>query len=90
MFYKVARVEALPGYTLRVGFQNGKIKYFDVSPLFAKWEAFKELETVPGLFGQVRVDPGGYGISWNDFLDLECNDLWEYGAETMPDKERMV
>ena len=89
MFYKVSSVAPAGGFMLRVGFQNGKTKYFDVAPLFAKWDAFKALKETPGLFALVKVDPGGYGISWNESLDLECNDLWEYGAETMP-KERTV
>jgi len=90
MFYKVASVEPLPGFILRVGFQNGKTRYYDVAPLFEKWEAFRDLRDVPGLFALVRVDQGGYGISWNDTLDLECNDLWEFGTESAPEIDKAV
>ena len=90
MYYKVASVDPLPAYMLRVEFQNGKTKYFDVSQLFEKWEAFKDLRDVPGLFGLVHVDAGGYGISWNDSIDLECCDLWEFGTDTLPDPEKAV
>ncbi|MBQ4463666.1 MAG: DUF2442 domain-containing protein, partial [Eubacterium sp.] len=38
---------------------------------------------IPGLFNQVKVDSGGYGVSWNDQIDLECNDLWEYGEKSL-------
>ena len=82
MFYKISNVTPLHDYMLRVGFQNGTTKYFDVAPLFTKWEAFQALRDVPGLFSLVQVDAGGYGISWNDKIDLECNDLWEYGSES--------
>jgi len=27
----------------------------------------------------VRVDPGGYGISWNDNIDLSEYELWTNG-----------
>ena len=40
--------------------------------------AFQILEE-PVLFNQVRVDAGGYGVTWNDNLDLSCNELWEKG-----------
>ena len=28
----------------------------------------------------MQVDAGGYGISWNDDLDLSCDELWENGT----------
>lgn len=32
------------------------------------------------LFSCVAVDVGGYGIVWNDELDLSCDELWENGT----------
>ena len=32
-----------------------------------------------GLFEQVKVDAGGYGISWNDEIDLSCDELYHNG-----------
>ncbi len=29
----------------------------------------------------MRVDQGGYGIVWNDDLDLSCDELWEKGTK---------
>ena len=31
------------------------------------------------MFEDVEVDAGGYGISWNDDLDLSCDEIWEHG-----------
>lgn len=28
------------------------------------------------------MDAGGYGISWNDELELEAEEIWEEGTET--------
>lgn len=89
MFYKIKAVEPCRDFFLRVAFQNGETKYFDVAPLFDRWEAFRDLRDIPGLFQRVKVDAGGYGISWNDEIDLECNDLWEYGAAALPDPARI-
>ena len=79
MFYKVKFVKPLENYILQITFQNNVIKYYDVSKLFNKWHVFNNLLTVSGLFEQVKVDSDGYGISWNDELDLSCNELWENG-----------
>ena len=29
----------------------------------------------------MSVDVGGYGIVWNDDLDLSCDELWENGVQ---------
>lgn len=81
MFHKVEKVKALPGYNLLVSFAAGEQKRYSVAPLFDKWEVFRALSSVAGLFEQVHVDAGGYGIAWNDELDLSCNELWENGSE---------
>ena len=33
------------------------------------------------LFGSVVVDQGGYGIIWNDDIDISCDELWANGEE---------
>jgi hypothetical protein len=35
---------------------------------------------IPGLFELVRVDMGGYGIVWNENLDLSSEDIWHDGT----------
>jgi hypothetical protein len=81
MFNKVLTVEALPDFILLVNFQNGERKQYPVKPLFDNWEAFKALILVKGLFEQVKVDFGGYGVSWNDEIDLSCNELYNNGVK---------
>jgi hypothetical protein len=79
MFHKVKAVNALPDYRLSVQFAEGVTKIYDVKPLFSKWLPFKALENAPELFSSVEVDTGGYGIIWNDDLDLSCDELFENG-----------
>ena len=55
-------------------------KVQDVKPLFDKWQVFKDLIYINGLFQQVKVDAGGYGISWNDDIDLSCDELYYNGV----------
>ena len=80
MFHKVRSVTPLPNYCLSVSFENGEIKQYDVSPLFEKWEVFQTLKEVDGLFEQVKVDTGGYGVSWNAEIDLACDELYYNGS----------
>lgn len=79
MFHKLKDVTALPDYCLCVQFAEGTTKIYDVKPLFDKWEIFKSLKTSSHLFYDVKVDIGGFGIVWNDDLDLSCDELFANG-----------
>ncbi|MBQ7976687.1 MAG: DUF2442 domain-containing protein [Clostridia bacterium] len=81
MFHKIKNVSSLTDYRLSVQFAEGCTKIYDVKPLFDAIPAFKELKE-PHLFSEVTVDVGGYGIIWNDDLDLSCDELWENGIVT--------
>ena len=81
MFHKVKEVSVVEKYVLQVVFADGVVKKYDVEPLFSEIEAFQTLKEVQGLFELVRVDAGGYGICWNDDIDLACDELWENGIE---------
>ena len=78
MFHKVKDVKAMPGYRLHVEFISGEIREYDITPLFEIWEPFNALKDV-GLFERVKTDTGGYGISWNDEIDLSCEELYAGG-----------
>ena len=79
MFHKIKNVSALPEYKLSVQFSEGVTKIYDVKPLFDRLPAFRSLEN-NNDFGGVYVDVGGYGIIWNDELDLSCDELWDNGV----------
>ena len=79
MFHKIKNVSALPEYKLSVQFSEGVTKIYDVKPLFQKIPAFKSLESNNDFSG-VYVDVGGYGIIWNEELDLSCDELWDNGT----------
>lgn len=81
MFHRVKEVSVVEKYVLQVVFADGTAKKYDVEPLFLEIEAFQGLKEVQGLFELVRVDAGGYGICWNDDIDLACDELWENGIE---------
>lgn len=80
MFHRVKEIKPLKGYMLMATFLDDTTKLYDVKPLFAEIEAFSSLQTIPKLFEQVKVDIGGFGISWNDNIDLSSDELWDNGA----------
>lgn len=81
MFHKVKNVKPLSNYILEITFEDDTVKHYDISKLFEKWPIFQNLIKIPNLFEQVKVDIGGYGISWNNEIDLSCNELWQNGLQ---------
>ena len=79
MFERIKSVEPLNNFVLRAVFENGVTKLYDVKPVMDKIVDFQDLKN-NNIFKNVKVDIGGYGISWNDYLDLECTELWEHGV----------
>ncbi|MCM1194750.1 MAG: DUF2442 domain-containing protein [Firmicutes bacterium] len=84
MFVKISSVAALPDYVLLVGFTSGEYKQFDLKPLIEKYEPFKSLTQVTGLYEQVKIDAGGYGLIWNDDLDISADGIYEKGTVCEP------
>ena len=81
VFHKVKNVTALPDFRLSVQFSEGVTKIYDIKPLFEKLPVFCCLRDRAEIFSAVHVDQGGYGIVWNDDLDLSCDELWEHGKQ---------
>ena len=79
MFHRLKNITPLPDFMLKAEFLDGSEKIYDVKPLMHKIPVFNMLGYVHGLFEQVRVDTGGYGIIWNDDIDLSCDELYENG-----------
>lgn len=82
MFHKIKSVTPLPDYMLTVQFCEGITKQYDVTPLFDRHKMFLPLKEHPELFASVEVDTGGYGIIWNDDIDIACDELF-YNGQTI-------
>ncbi len=87
MVNRVKTAKPVDGLTLLVLFQNGEEKLYDVKQLFSVFPQFEVFMTNKALFDNIQVDTGGYGISWNDELDLDAEELWENGIETGQQRE---
>ena len=79
MFHKITKITPLPGLQLQASFENGDMRLYDVNALMPRFPMFESLKTINGLFELVRVDTGGYGVVWNDELDLASEEIWQSG-----------
>jgi len=80
---KIKAAKSIGEARLLVTFDNGVEKIYDCDFLLSKPQF--QLLANPAFFAAVRVDPGGYGISWSDDIDLSEYELWTNG-ETVPNK----
>ncbi len=87
MKHLIKKVEALPECFIKVSFLCGDVKKYDVKKICDALPQFKSLLIDEKLFYDVKVDVGGYGISWNDDLDLEAETIWEDGILIETEKE---
>lgn len=79
MTHRIKEVESKENFMIEAVFFNGQIVQYDVKSLFLVFPQFQMLEDNQELFKNVKVDQGGYGISWNDELDLDAETIWEDG-----------
>lgn len=75
---KVLYAFPLDNMRLLVFFEDDTTKIFDVKPIVKDYPEFAALEN-PDLFNLVKVEPGGYGVSWNSELDCSEGELYENG-----------
>lgn len=74
---RITEAQALPGHQLRVRFDNGDIRDYDFRPHLAL-DMFHLLQNEV-FFRAVKVDVGGFGLSWNDDMDIAASELWLNG-----------
>jgi hypothetical protein len=80
---RIVSVKPLADMRLLVSFDNGVSKIYDCTPLVEQ-EPFRPLAD-ESLFRSVQADPHGYGVVWNDELDLAESELWLNGRTAEPD-----
>lgn len=83
MFHKAVKLEFGKGTTLVLTFQTGEVKSYDIAVLFEKYPQLTALKNRK-LFTSGKL-MGGYGIIWNDDLDLEVETIYEEGESVDAD-----
>ncbi len=76
---RIKAVTPLERKRLLVTFVNGVQKGYDCQRILLL-DRFQLLRH-EAFFKAVTVDPGGYGVSWDDEMDLSEYELWNNGVE---------
>lgn len=77
MFHKAIHLEYKEDTCLELSFQDGRVVSYDIANLFEKYPQMRALED-RALFCAGTLT--GYGIIWNDDLDLETETIYEEGT----------
>jgi len=75
---RLKRVESLDGLKLRLFYENGEVRIFDVTP-YVSGSWYGELKD-EAYFRSVQVLPGGIGIKWSNGQDIAPHELYEQGV----------
>ena len=76
---RIRSVRAEGDKTLWVTFDNGVAKLYDCKPLL-RTEPFRLLQN-DAIFRAAHADTNGYGVIWNDEIDLAESEIWINGVE---------
>ena len=74
----IVKIETKENMILIATFADGEVVSFDVKTLFGRYPVFHALEDEQ-LFNSVVIDGVGFGISWNDDLDLSSEGIYSKG-----------
>lgn len=74
----ITKVEPKEDMIVIATFADGEVVSFDVKTMLDKHKAFDALHDKE-LFNSVQIDGIGYGISWNDDLDLSSEGIYSRG-----------
>lgn len=83
----ITKIKTLDNLQFEATFADGEVVVFDVKTLFDKYPVFHQLED-KNLFDSLQIDGVGYGVSWNDELDLSSDGIYSRGehiAKVDPD-----
>jgi hypothetical protein len=76
--YKILDVEPMENYTIKLKYENGEEKLFNVLPYISgKW--FEELRNI-NYFKTVHLTPDKKGIIWEHGQDIAPHELYDMGV----------
>jgi hypothetical protein len=84
---QIYQAEAVNDTTLVVEFTNHEVKEYNIcylldNPMFAPLKQ-------PAFFKSFQVESGGYGIVWNEDIDISEYELWTKGVSLVKDQDRV-
>lgn len=82
-FKHIKKIITLNNYELLATFDDGKKKKYDMKPLIEELLLFKPLKTKKGLFKKAHLDIAGYGVIWNDDIDIAAEEIYYNGIDVL-------
>lgn len=74
----IKNIKYLNDYNFKVYFKNGEIKVIDIEPYIHKHEKiFKSMIENQKIIKNVKIEPMGMGIYWNDLMGIEAQTLYD-------------
>jgi len=86
LYPRIHQAKAIDDTTLVIEFTNQEVKKYDVRHLLDT-PMFSPLRQ-PAFFKNFQVEPGGYGIVWNEEIDLSEYELWKNGVSLMESEDK--
>ncbi|MDP6629534.1 MAG: DUF2442 domain-containing protein [Kiritimatiellia bacterium] len=80
---RIRDVKPRQGKKLLVTFDNGDRRTYDCNPLLRS-EVFRPLQD-EAVFRCAHADSHGYGVIWNDKIDLAESEVWLNGRIAEPE-----
>ena len=81
MIIRIKEIKPLDNFILLVTFDDNKVVEYDMKDDIKELPNYSDLQDIHGLWQQVRLDDSRTCIYWNDYIDLPCDILYEYGKE---------
>ena len=75
---KIISAQVISDRTLLIEFSDSEFKQYDISNLLNK-PMFAPLKN-PSFFKSFRIEAGGYGLVWNEDIDISEYELWKNGV----------
>ena len=82
---RIKSIKPCSDYRLLIEFTNDVKKEYDMNNLINTEKMYTPLKDI-NLFNSVVVDGGGYGVSWNDDIDMSEYELWNNSVEILMDE----
>ena len=83
---KIVSAQVIDDRTLLIEFSQSEFKKYDISQLLGK-EMFVPLRN-PSFFKNFKIESGGYGLVWNEDIDISEYELWKNGV-SLKDSENL-
>ena len=75
---RIVSAKSIDDLTLVVKFTNNELREYNISKLLDK-PMFSLLKN-PAFFRNFIIESGGYGLVWNDEIDISEYELWQNGV----------